>query len=414
MTKKTIATFFGGRSPEHDVSVVSALQVMSALDRSLYDVLPVYLATDGRWWTSGALMQRNAYLPTPELLATLTQVSLDMNANGRPTLIPASTSLLDQATALLKTGGRKPARIEFDVAIPCFHGLVGEDGQMQGMFETARVPYTGMRTLASAVLMDKVATKRMLAGADIPQLPYREIERPREGLLVTAAELIPIVGDLKGPWIIKPAHLGSSIGVAKVSSLDELADVLPEIFKYDMSAILEPFVQNMVEYNVAVSRMTGELVTSAIERPKRTEELLNFKEKYLSGGGKKTGIKGGAKVPGQQASEGMLSLTRELNPNIGAKDADIRRWAGLAFNRVGGTGAPRIDFIGNEETGELWLNEVNPCPGSFGYFLWEAGPKPLLFSEMLDKLIEEALMQHVRSRLPQDPTPAEARLFSRR
>jgi D-alanine-D-alanine ligase len=407
MTKKTIAVFFGGRSPEHDVSVVSALQVMSALDRSLYDVVPVYLATDGRWWTGEALMQRESYLPSPEVLATLTQVSLDMSANGRPTLLSPNASMFNF--------GKSAKRIEFDAAIPCFHGLVGEDGQIQGMFETARVPYTGMRTLASAVLMDKVATKRILAGADIPQLPYCEIQRPREGMLVTASELAPIVGDLKGPWIIKPSHLGSSIGVAKVSSLEELADVLPEIFKYDTAAILETFVANMVEYNVSVSRMSGELTTSAIERPKRTDELLNFKEKYLSGGGgKKTGIKGGAKAPGQQASEGMLSLTRELNPNIAHLDADIRRWAGLAFDQVGGTGAPRIDFIGNEETGELWLNEVNPCPGSFGYFLWEAAPEPLLFSEMLDKLIQEALFQHVRGRLPPDPTPSDARLFSRR
>lgn len=410
MTKKTIAVFFGGRSPEHDVSVVSALQVMSALDRSLYDVVPVYMATDGRWWTGEALMQRESYLPSAEVLASLSQVSLDMSANGRPTLTPANASLFSRA-AFSKNAGK----IEFDVAIPCFHGLVGEDGQVQGMFETARVPYTGMRTLASAVLMDKVATKRMLSGADIPQLDYREIQRPSEGLLMTVAELAPIVADLKAPWIIKPSHLGSSIGVAKVNTLDELADVLPEIFKYDTAAILEPFVENMVEYNVAVSRMTGELTTSAIERPKRTDELLNFKEKYLSSGGKKTGgVKGGAKAPGQQASEGMLSLTRELNPDIAGLDADIRRWAGLAFDRVGGTGAPRIDFIGNEETGELWLNEVNPCPGSFGYFLWEAGAKPILFSEMLDHLISEASFQHARARLPQDPTPKDARLFSRR
>jgi D-alanine-D-alanine ligase len=312
------------------------------------------------------------------------------------------------------TFSKNAGRIEFDVAIPCFHGLVGEDGQVQGMFETARVPYTGMRTMASAVLMDKVATKRMLAGAGIPLLDYREIQRPREGLLIPVAELSEIVGDFPGPWCIKPSHLGSSIGVARVATLEELADVLPSIFRYDTSAILEPFVDNMVEYNVAVSRMTGELVTSAIERPKRTDELLNFKEKYLSGGAsKKTGGKAGAKQPGQ-SSEGMLSLTRELNPDIAGLEADIRRWAGLAFDHVGGTGAPRIDFIGNEETGELWLNEVNPCPGSFGYFLWEAAAEPILFSEMLDHLIEEANIHHVRARLPHDPTPDDARLFSRR
>jgi D-alanine-D-alanine ligase len=410
MAQKTIAVLFGGRSPEHDVSVVSALQVMGALDRSLYTVVPVYLATDGRWWTGEALMRRETYLPSEETLKTLDQVTLDLSANQKPGLIKVNAGLLARAGLgrLGLSGGA--ARIAFDVAIPCFHGLVGEDGQVQGALETAKVPYTGMRTMASAVLMDKVATKRMLAGTGIEMLPFREIKRPAEGLLIPASELGAIVGDLKGPWIIKPTHLGSSIGVAKVQTLEELADVLPAIFQYDTSAILEPFVENMIEYNVAVARIDGAVRTSAIERPKRTEELLDFKEKYLSGGSKKTG---GAKTPGQ-SSEGMLSLTRELNPKLPqGLEGKIRTWADDAFKAVSGTGAPRIDFIGNEVTGEIWLNEVNPCPGSFGYFLWEAMAEPLLFSELLDKLIAEAMSENARQRLPHDPTPQDARLFRR-
>jgi D-alanine-D-alanine ligase len=410
MAQKTIAVLFGGRSPEHDVSVVSALQVMGALDRSLYQVVPVYLATDGRWWTGEALFRRETYLPSEEALKTLDQVTLDLSANQRPGLVKVNTGVLTWAglRRLGLSGGA--SRIAFDVAIPCFHGLVGEDGQVQGALETAKVPYTGMRTMASAVLMDKVATKRMLAGTPIEMLPFREIKRPLEGLLIPASELGEIVGDLEGPWIIKPTHLGSSIGVAKVETLEELAYVLPAIFQYDTSAILEPFVQNMIEYNVAVARLDGEIMTSAIERPKRTEELLDFKEKYLSGGGKKTS---GTKAPGQ-SSEGMLSLTRELNPKLpqGLEDK-IRAWAAEAFEAVNGTGAPRIDFIGNEVTGEVWLNEVNPCPGSFGYFLWEAMADPVLFSELLDKLVAEALREHARQRLPHDPTPQDARLFRR-
>ena len=293
-----------------------------------------------------------------------------------------------------------------------FHGLVGEDGQIQGLFEAAGVPYTGMRTMASAVLMDKVATKRMLAGSDVPVLAYREIRRPSEGLLITVAELEDIIGDFPGPWCVKPSHLGSSIGVARAETLQELSDVLPEIFRFDSAAILEPFVEHMVEYNVAVSRLGGNISTSAIERPKRSSELLDFKEKYLSGGGSK---KTGTKSPGQP-SEGMLSLTRELNPELPqGLEGQIRSFGETAFALVAGTGAPRIDFIGNEETSEIWLNEVNPCPGSFGYFLWEAlADDPVLFTELLDDLIREAVGEAQSSRLPSDPTPQDARLFSRR
>ncbi|MEM9046996.1 MAG: D-alanine--D-alanine ligase, partial [Pseudomonadota bacterium] len=135
-------------------------------------------------------------------------------------------------------------------------------------------------------------------------------------------------------------------------------------------------------------------------------------EKYLSGGGSK---KTGSKTPGQ-SSEGMLSLTRELNPQMPqGLEGKVRGMAVTAFEAVGGTGAPRIDFIGNEVTGEIWFNEVNPCPGSFGYFLWEAlEDEPLLFTDLLDGLIRESLDEAARARLPADPTPTDARLFSRR
>ncbi len=401
MAKRTIAVFFGGRSPEHDVSIVTALQVMSALDADSYDVLPVYLATNGSWWTGDILRDRSTYLPSAAEFDKLTQVTLDMTASGRPGLVAQQSGLF-----------RKAQRFGFDIALPSFHGLIGEDGQIQGTFEAAGIPYTGMRTMASAILMDKVATKRMLAGTTAEVLPYREIKRPDEGLMVTPSELEDIIGDFAGPWCVKPSHLGSSIGVARAETLQELSDVLPAIFKFDTSAILEPFVENMIEYNVAVSKRGGDVLTSAIERPKRSSELLDFKEKYLSGGGSK---KTGSKAPGT-SSEGMLSLTRELNPQLPqGLEEKIRGMAITAFEAVGGTGAPRIDFIGNEVTGEIWLNEVNPCPGSFGYFLWEAlEDDSLLFTDLLDSLIREALDEAARSRLPADPTPSDARLFSRR
>ena len=401
MAKRTIAVFFGGRSPEHDVSIVTALQVMSALDADSYDVLPVYLATNGSWWTGDILRDRSTYLPSAAEFEKLTQVTLDMTASGRPGLIAQQSGLF-----------RRAQRFEFDVALPSFHGLIGEDGQIQGTFEAAGVPYTGMRTMASAILMDKVATKRMLSGTTADVLPYRELQRPSEGLMITPAELEAILGDFAGPWCVKPSHLGSSIGVARAETLQELSDVLPAIFRFDTSAILEPFVENMIEYNVAVSKYSGDIRTSAIERPKRSSELLDFKEKYLSGGGSK---KTGSKAPGT-SSEGMLSLTRELNPDLPqGLEEKVRGMALTAFDAVGGTGAPRIDFIGNEVSGEIWLNEVNPCPGSFGYFLWEAlAENSVLFTDLLDGLVREALDEAARARLPADPTPSDARLFSRR
>jgi D-alanine-D-alanine ligase len=399
--KKTrVLVFSGGRSPEHDVSIITGIQAMNALDPERYETIPLYIAPNGQWLTGEALRDRTTFIPGPAQMAALTPVALHIGPGRQPQLRTVSSSLF-----------QRPKTIEFDIALLAFHGLVGEDGRIQGLLETANIPYTGMRLTASAVLMDKTATKRMLEGTGVPQLPFHEIKRPRQGLMITPQELGPMTGGVKFPCCLKPANLGSSIGVARVENVQDVSDVLPAIFRYDDTAMLEPFVENLVEYNVAVCRVGGEIRTSAIERPKRASELLDFKTKYTGGGAKKTGTK----APGQQPSEGMLSLTRDINPDIPKTMADnIRAWAQAVFERVGGAGAPRLDFLCNGKTGEVWFNEANPCPGSFGYFLWEAAQKPLLFSELLDHLIAEAQELHARRQIPLDPTPEDARLFPRR
>lgn len=399
--KKTrVLVLFGGRSPEHDVSIITGIQALNALDPERYEAQPLYIAANGQWYIGDLLRDRKTYIPGAAQLAELTAVTLHVGAGSQPRLLPEQKSFF-----------QRPKPVEFDLALLAFHGLVGEDGGIQGLLEAANVPYTGMRLMASTVLMDKAATKRMLAGTNVPQLPFQEIQRTRQGLMLTPQELPAMPKDVQFPCCIKPAHLGSSIGVARVKDAQQVSDVLPGIFKFDDTAMLEPFVDNLVEYNVAVARIDGEIRTSAIERPKRATELLDFRTKYKSGGSKG---ESGAKQPGQ-SSEGMLSLTRDINPDIPAELANnIRQWAATVFEQVGGTGAPRLDFLCNGKTGEVWFNEANPCPGSFGYFLWEAAKKPLLFSELLDSLIAEALELHSRRQIPLDPTPEDARLFSRR
>ena len=400
--KTRVAVFFGGRSPEHDISVITGLQALEALDGDRFDSFPVYVAPDGKWFLGDALRSRSTYIPRENTLKTLEGVTLDLwpTVEGRGRLLP------------VKSGGlfSKPKVIEFDVALLAFHGLFGEDGRVQSLFELANVPYTGMRTLASSVCMDKAATKRVLGGTGIALLPSAIVVRPATGLLPSSSEVQAQMQDLNFPVIVKPLHLGSSIGVARASTVEEARGALSVIFRLDTHAIIEPFVENLVEYNVAVRNGKGGIVTSAVERPKSDRELLDFKAKYLAGG---AGSKSGSKQPGA-VSQGMLSLTRELNPAL-APDLErkIRNWATQCFAAVYGTGAPRIDFLCNGITGEVWLNEVNPCPGSFGYFLWEASAEPMLFSELLSLLIDEAFAAHRLLQLPPDPTQPDSRLFPR-
>src|SRR5947209_5377876 len=392
-----VAVFLGGRSPEHDVSVITGLQALKAIDQDRFVAFPVYVTPRGEWLVGESLSKRRSYLPDARTRGDLAEVTLSLGEPGRGVLVPKRSGLFS----------RRPP-LEFDAAVLAFHGLGGEDGQFQGLFETANLPYTGMRTLASAVLMDKAAAKRLLRGLDIPLLPDAVITRGAAGL-PSAEAITAALGNIGFPCIVKPAHLGSSIGVGKAEDMEELRALLPAIFRLDRQAIVEPFVPNLVEYNLSVARIDGAVRTSAIEKPKRAEELLDFRQKYVSGSDNKTGGKSAG-----ESSEGMLSLTREINPALPSEfEADLRRWAVAAFEAVDGTGAPRVDFYCNEATGEVWLNEVNPCPGSFGYFLWEAAAPPVRFTALLSLLIEEALARHREGQLPADPVPAEARLLRR-
>lgn len=392
-----VAVFLGGRSPEHDVSVITGLQALKAIDQERFAPFPVYVSPRGQWFVGDALAERRNYLPDARTQSELTEVTLSLGEPGRGMLVPKRAGFL-----------RRSPAIEFDVAMLAFHGLFGEDGQMQGLFETANLPYAGMRTLASAVFMDKVATKRLLRGLDIPLLPYAVVPRAVGGL-PPAEALASLLSPIGFPCIVKPVHLGSSIGVGKAHSVEEVRALLPGIFRLDPQALIEPFVPNLVEYNLSVMRLGGVVRTSAIEQPKRAEELLDFRQKYMSGGDDKGGSKGDG-----ASSQGMLSLTRDINPPLPAGlEADLRRWATAAFEAVAGSGAPRVDFYCNEATGETWLNEVNPIPGSFAYFLWEAADPPIGFTALLSLLIDEAVARHRESQLPDDPVPPEARLLRR-
>jgi D-alanine-D-alanine ligase len=400
--KTRVAVVLGGRSPEHDISVVTGLQALHALDEQRFAAFPVYIALDGSWLVGEALRERKNYLPDASTLRELQRVVLDLspNVDGRGRLLPTRGSGLFA----------KPKAVEFDVALFALHGLFGEDGRLQGLFDIANVPYTGMRQLASGIFMDKAATKRILAGMQIPLLPSATLSRPAQGLVPKAAELERSMGGIEFPVVVKPMHLGSSIGVARAANIEELRAALPVIFKLDTEAIVEPFVENLVEYNVSVRNLSGRLLTSAIERPKSTEALLDFKAKYLS---TKAG-KGGSKQVGS-VSQGMLSLTRDINPELpGDMQQSICRWAKQCFSALPPGGVPRVDFLSNSMTGEIWLNEVNPCPGSFGYFLWEASSEPILFSDLLSFLIQEGFAAHRLTQLPADPTHPDARLFERR
>ncbi len=404
-TKKRVAVFFGAKSPEHDVSVITGLQALKAIDSSQFNVFPVYIAPNGEWLTGTELLDTANYMFTNQSINKLENVTLDLGANLNSN---SYGKLLCKKNKLF----RNIKSINFDMAMLALHGINSEDGKIAAIMEIANVPYTGMRHFASTVLMNKIASKQIFKSVGIPVLPHNIITRPKDGFSVDRNELDQIINKITFPICIKPCNLGSSIGVAKVNNIEELVAVLPNIFKYDTIAMLEPFVENLVEYNLSVGIINDKVVTSAIEKPKRVADLLDFKQKYASNNGS-----GSNKFGSKSAAPnlGMLSMTRELNPILDPPiEHNLRNWAELAFKTVQGSGFPRIDFLCNSKTGEVWLNEINPCPGSFGFYLWEASEHHILFTELLNILLQEAEVLHARGQLPTDPTPIDARLFNRK
>jgi D-alanine-D-alanine ligase len=379
--RKRIAVLFGGASAEYDVSVVSAQQAMDAVDPLKYEVVPVLADFENRLLTGKALRTVARFRPVP---SGLEEVVFAWGERGPE----------------LRWVNRK-ASLTIDCVLPIFHGQFGEDGRIQGYLELLGIPFAGFTALDSAVGMRKDFTKAVVAPTGVPVLPHvlvtrRDLARP-EGILERAGNRFPA--------IVKPASLGSSIGVGVAETADELIEVARMVLLKDTHALVEPKVANLVEYNIAVRAVGEEIKVSAIERPKPATDLLDFKEKYLSGGG---GAKGSS-LP----SQGMLSLTREINPPLSEEMLGrIHGYARKVFAALGRRGAPRLDFLCDSKTGELWFNEINCIPGSYGFFLWEQAPtEPILFPELIDHLSGEALRTNLKKF--DDPVPQDAYLLPR-
>ncbi|SFR58209.1 D-alanine-D-alanine ligase [Yoonia tamlensis] len=390
MTQLNIAVVFGGPTQEHDVSVVSAQQLMDAADMRKLNIIPIYLDFEGRFMHGDRLRDLGAFRPRP---GGLKQVQFAWGDNG---------------PCLRHMDGSDFQNI--DCVLPVFHGPFGEDGRIQGMMELLGIPVTGFNATNSAIAMRKDATKAIVKTVGVNVVDH--VVANHATLQNPKALCQKVAQEIGYPAIVKPANLGSSIGVGIAKDDDTLIALVQAVLRQDGFALIEPKVQNLVEYNVALTFRDGQIYHSAIERPKSSADLLDFKEKYLASGDGSPPKKGGKLGNGPVPSQGMLSLTRDINPGIPAGlQARIYEYASAAFSVLGLRGAPRIDFMVDDKTGELWFNEINPIPGSYGFFLWEAAEPQLLFSELIQHLVEEAIGDSLKSF--DDPVPQGAHLLPR-
>ncbi len=366
MSIKNLIIAFGGSSPEHEVSVLTAMQVFAAMDESDFELIPLYVTKSGKWLSGEPLKDLSNYKDLKSLESNSYPVSFTKDEMG-------TTHLTEQSKPSLF---KKNSTVPVYAVVCAFHGSEGENGSFQGVCEQFNIPYTGSGVLASSVGMDKVKAKQLCEANQIPvtsSLDFYESDwEQHQKTILQEAEMLGF------PLVVKPANLGSSIGVKKVDDKEDLIEAIEVAFRYDAHLLVEVAIHPLMEINCSVLGTAENCRASVCERPLGSTETLSFEDKYQSGSG---------------ADKGMASADRVIPADISAELTDrIRTMAVHTFKTFDASGVSRLDFLVNANTEEVYFNEINTIPGSFSFYLWEKSD--LNFTQLVEELIAIALKRH--------------------
>lgn len=370
MSKMQLGVIYGSRTCEHEVSIISALQLMKAVDREKYDVTPIYISMKGEWFSGDPLFELKTYSRFDENAKGVFKVQLDITAGS------GALTTIEPAKGLF--GGEKQKMVaRLDCVIPVLHGMHGEDGTLQGMLEMCNIPYASSGVAPSAVGMDKVFMKQYFRGCGFPVLPSCwYLRKTFEDAPETVLDGIEKA--LSYPVFVKPSMLGSSIGVSKAKTREELKVALELAFEFDRKVLIEKGLDNPLELNCSVLGYGDEAQSSEIEMPVTGGDLLSFIDKYIQG---------------SNSSKGMASLKRVLPAPIEPELRDrIQKLSVDIFKSMDCKGVVRIDYMFDTQAGELYITEINTIPGSMAFYLWE--PCGLHYRELIDRMVDYALRAH--------------------
>ncbi len=360
--KTNVAVFFGGRSVEHEISVISASQAMHAMNRDKYNVIPIYISKQGRWYTGEALLDVANYRDMKSLVERCEEVFMRPEF-GDFNLYRAKNKLF--GSNIFAT---------LDVVLPVLHGTNGEDGIFEGVLETIGIPFAGCNTFSSANGMDKITMKMILKESGVPVVDYvwftdKQWYKQKESLI---AEVETKIGY---PVIVKPANLGSSVGISRATNQKELVESVENAEKYSTRIIVEDMVENLKEINCSVLGDCNDYQTSILEEPIKSGAFLSYEDKYM--GGTKT-------------SQGMQASQKRIPADLPQEITDrIRFLAGETFRVLSCHGVSRVDFMVDDTTKQVYVNEINTIPGSLSFYLWEA--TGIAFDKLMDTLVQLAL-----------------------
>ena len=361
---KKVGVIFGGKTVEHEVSVITGMQIIENIDKTKYEVIPIYIDKNGKWLTGSSLMKfenykNNNLSDTKEII--LSAEHEDYNIYRKPQ---------DVGFLGKKTLGK------LDVVFPAIHGMNGEDGTIQGIFELMNIPYIGGGVLSSSVGMDKVLMKDVYKANDLPIVDYCWFYRNKWNI-DRGSVLDNIEKQIEYPYFIKPANLGSSIGISKAIDRESLVEAIEIAVKYDRKIIVEKAVENPREINCAVLGYEDKLITSLCEEPLGWKEILSFEDKYLSSG-----------IKNAKVDEERRIIPANIDDDIRERIEELSK---AAFKTIDCRGVARIDFLLNRD-GNIFINEINTLPGSMSFYLWEK--KGYSFTKLIDELIDIAIKIH--------------------
>ena len=365
-----VGVIFGGETVEHEVSIISAVQAMNKMDNEKYEIIPIYITKDGEWYTGQFLRDIETYKDM-DLLKRYTKNVILYNKNGRFVL---------QNKKMFKSVVN-----EVDIIFPVVHGTNVEDGVLQGYLKTVGVPFVGSNVLASAIGQDKVIQKQVFECSGLPITKYHwfydcEFNDDKDQVIKDIEKKIDY------PMIVKPATLGSSVGISSVENKDELIEAIEEAIQYDSKVVVEEKVNNLTEVNISVLGNYENYKLSEIEEVMTDNSLLTYEDKYI-GGSKKSGT----------GSKGMASASRKIPAELDSKlREEVENVATGAFKAVGLSGVCRIDFLIDKKKKNVYINEINTCPGSLAFYLWEAKDKS--FTALLDDMINIAIKDYKKEK----------------
>lgn len=362
--KIKVAVIFGGKSVEHEISIISAVQAMNNMDCEKYEIIPLYLTKNNELYYGSHLRDINEFRDLKSLLKKSQRVIL-VNETFKNYIVSYPMKAL-----------RKNILSDFDVAFPIVHGTNVEDGTLQGYLKTLNIPFVGCGVFASGLGMDKYAMKIMLKEAGFPVLECcrfnaHDYQSPEQ-------VIAKIEQRFAYPVIVKPVNLGSSVGISRADDQSGLEKALDLAFTFTDKVLVEPAITELKEINCAVLGDSDEAIASECEEPVTAHEILSYKDKYMSDGSKSGG------------SKGMQSLKRKIPADISDEvRKNIQEMAVKAFQYLDCNGVSRIDFMIDKSNGKVFFNEINTIPGSLSFYLWE--PTGIKYKELLDRLIKLAL-----------------------